>query len=469
MRTILIVDDDLSLARTLEIYFRRKKYGVSVTGAGEKALSLWHSEAPDLILLDVQLPDMDGAEVLARAKKERLKGEVVMITAYHDTDAVLKAIRLGAADYLYKPLSMRALDLVLENVLNQKEHLEKAARFSHVISKSYEHDQVVGTSTKTLELIKAIAKVSETRATVLIEGETGTGKELVARTIHQQSFAREPFIAINCANFVGTLIESELFGHEKGAFTGAIQRKVGKFECANSGTILLDEIGELPLDFQPKLLRVLQEHEFQTVGGTRTIPLRARILAATNRDLAAMVKEGSFREDLYYRLNIFAIRIAPLRDRPEDILPLTEYFVGRFNREMQRGVRISRIPLPYIDALKGHAWPGNIRELQNVVQRGYILSQGDCLELDMDWLRVSRTDADEAEGQIISAGGVPPSLADVEKAHILKTLAYTRWNHGEACKILGISRPTLRKKISDYSLSLGKDHVQVERNLTPAG
>lgn len=452
MKTIMIVDDDTSLTRTLELYFRGKAYHVSVFRTGRDALDHWRAEEPDLVLLDVQLPDMDGPEVLENAKGEELQGEVVMITAFHDTEATLKAIRLGAADYLYKPIDLDALDLLLEKILRQKAQREKLARLSHVISRPYKPNQVIGRSKGMLEVIKAVAQVAHTPASVLLEGETGTGKELIAQTIHQEWAPDEPFVAINCAAIVENLLESELFGHEKGAFTGATQRKVGRLEVAGRGTVFLDEISEFPLELQAKLLRVLQEREFQRVGGVKTIPLNARIIAATNRSMEAMVETGSFREDLYFRLKVFFIRIPPLRERTEDIVPLTEYFVHRLNEEM--GGRVSRIPHAHLEALKAYDWPGNVRELQNVLRRAMILSNGETLELDENWLQrkeplpmLKRRDSlntDEQEELL--------SLAEVEKAHILKVLQHTRGNYGEACRILGISRPTLRRKIGEYTL-----------------
>jgi len=457
MKKILIVDDDPSLARTLELYFRGRHYDVCVCGSGREALELWQTEEPDLILLDVQLPDMDGPEVLARAKQEDFRGEAIMITAYNDTQATLKAIRLGALDYLYKPIDLDALDLLLEKTMVQKRQRERLSELCHVISESYKPDQIVGRSKKTLEVIKAIAQVSETAVSVLVEGETGTGKELVARMIHQQSAPDDPFIAINCAAVVANLLESELFGHEKGSFTGAAHRKVGKLEFAGSGTVFLDEIGDFPLDLQAKLLRVLQEREFQRIGGLRTIPLQARIIAATNRDLESMVREGLFREDLYFRLKVFVIRVPPLRERPEDITPLTEYFLNRLNQEMHK--RVVRIPQFHLEALQAYDWPGNIRELQNVLRRGMILSPGEILELDTNWLqkKQSRPQTGTAGGNTSNGADMPQSLADVERAHVTKVLEFTHWNYGEACKILGVSRPTLRKKISDYGLAVELD------------
>ena len=258
-------------------------------------------------------------------------------------------------------------------------------RLSHVVSKSHKPNQIIGRSKAMLEVIKAIAQVAQTPASVLLEGETGTGKELVAQTIHQESAPEDPFVAINCAAIVENLLESELFGHERGAFTGATHRKIGKLEIAGKGTVFLDEIAEFPVELQAKLLRVLQEREFHRVGGLQAIPMQARVIAATNRNLEAMVEEGAFREDLYFRLKVFVIRIPPLRERAEDIIPLTEYFVHLLNQEM--GKKVSRIPHTHLDALRSYDWPGNVRELQNVLRRGMIVCKGELLELNESWIQ----------------------------------------------------------------------------------
>ena len=457
MKRIMIVDDDTSLTRTLELYFRGKNYDVSIFRTAREALEHWRVREPDLILLDVQLPDMDGPEVLENAKREELAGEVVMITAFHDTEATLKAIQLGAADYLYKPIDLDALDLLLEKILLQKAERERQARLSHVVSKSHKPNQIIGRSKAMLEVIKAIAQVAQTPASVLLEGETGTGKELVAQTIHQESAPEDPFVAINCAAIVENLLESELFGHERGAFTGATHRKIGKLEIAGKGTVFLDEIAEFPVELQAKLLRVLQEREFHRVGGLQAIPMQARVIAATNRNLEAMVEEGAFREDLYFRLKVFVIPIPPLRERAEDIIPLTEYFVHLLNQEM--GKKVSRIPHTHLDALRSYDWPGNVRELQNVLRRGMIVCKGELLELNESWIQKK-----DLPPKVESENAAKPdeeeelqSLDDVEKAHIMKVLRRTRGNYGEACRILGISRPTLRRKISEYNLLVELD------------
>jgi two-component system response regulator AtoC len=448
MKKILLIDDEHSLVRTLELYFQSKGYLVLAAFDAREGLDLWREHEPDLVLLDVQLPGMDGTQALSAAKDENLSGDVIMITAFQDMEATLAAIQRGAADYLYKPLDLDALDVLLEKILMRRKEREKIERLSHVISESFKPNQIIGKSNATLEVLKDIARVALTPVTVLIEGDTGAGKELVARTIHQQWAPHEPFVAINCAAVVSNLLESELFGHERGAFTGAVQRKPGKLEIAGSGTVFLDEVGELPLEIQAKFLRVLQEKQFQSVGGLKDIPFKARLLAATNRNLESMVQAGSFREDLYFRLKVFVIRIPPLRERPEDIVPLAENFVSRMNRELNRNV--TRIPMEYIKTLKAYDWPGNVRELENVLRRALILSRSDVLELDECWFH--RSEAIHTPASACEESDELKSLNCVEKEHILKILKHTGGNYGEACKILGITRPTLRKKINDYGL-----------------
>lgn len=449
MNKILIIDDDQSLARTLELYFRSKAYDVSVAFNAQQGLDVWRSEEPDLVLLDVHLPGMDGTDALALAKQENLTGDVIMITAFQNMDATLAAIKRGAVDYLYKPLDLDALDVLLEKLLVWKISRDKIEKLSHVISESYKPNQIIGPSLATLEVIKDVARVSQVPLSVLITGETGTGKELVARTIHQQSAPEEPFVAINCAAIVSTLLESELFGHEKGAFTGATQRKMGKLEVAGNGTIFLDEIAELSLDLQAKFLRVLQEKEFQRVGGLKEIPMKGRIVAATNRDLGGLVERGQFREDLYFRLKVFTIHIPPLRKRPEDIIPLAEYFISQLNRELHKN--IERIPNRCVEILRAFPWPGNVRELQNVLRRAAMVSRGNILELDECWLQGNARQCESAS-EADKKHEVLRSLEEVEKEHIRMVLRHTGGNYGEACKILGVSRPTLRKKIADYGL-----------------
>ena len=453
MKKILLIDDESSLVRTLDLYFRGKGYNVFSAFDAREGLRLWRKNEPDIVLLDVQLPGMDGTQALATAKDENLPGDVIMITAFQDMEATLAAIQRGATDYLYKPLDLDSLDVLLEKILVRRREREKIERLSHVVSDSFKPNQIIGKSQATLEVLKDIARVAGSPVTVLIQGETGTGKELVARTIHQQWAPDEPFVAINCAAIVSNLLESELFGHERGAFTGAIQRKPGKLEIAGSGTLFLDEVGELPLETQAKFLRVLQEKQFQRVGALKDIAFKARLLVATNRDLESMVEAGGFREDLYFRLKVFVIRIPPLRERIEDIVPLAENFISRMNRELDRNVK--RIPMEYIRVLTAYDWPGNVRELENMIRRAMILSKAEVLEIDQCWFERREPAADKACG---SQENQLRSLSDMEKEHISKILRHTGGNYGEACKILGITRPTLRKKINDYGLEA--DHKE---------
>lgn len=455
MKKILLIDDEVSLVRTLELYFRGKGYQVFAAFDAREGLELWREHEPDIVLLDVQLPGMDGTQALQTAKDEELSGDVIMITAFQDMEATLAAIQHGAADYLYKPLDLDSLDVLLEKFLARRKEREKIESLSHVITESSKPNQIIGKSQATLEVLKDIARVAASPVTVLIGGETGTGKELVARTIHQQWAPNEPFVAINCAAIVGNLLESELFGHERGAFTGAVQKKPGKLEIAGSGTVFLDEVGELPLEIQAKFLRVLQEKQFQHVGGLKDIPFRARLLVATNRDLESMSRAGAFREDLYFRLKVFEIHIRPLRERTEDIIPLAENFVSRMNRELDRNV--TRIPMEYIKALEAYDWPGNVRELENMLRRAMILSKGEVLEIDQ-----CRLEPRQAAPPAVSEpqDSRLKSLSEVEKEHIVKILRHTGGNYGEACRILGITRPTLRKKMNDYGLKESPGSVQ---------
>jgi DNA-binding NtrC family response regulator len=436
---ILIVDDDRALRRSLELQLQGRKLQVSTAANLAEAEMLWRAESPALVILDLMLPDGEGLDLLTRMKSLGDAAKVIMITGHHDMEKAVAAMRLGAFDYAHKPLDVDELDRVLDRALAEIVAESKTA----ITPEASGGLRMAGRSRAILELHKAIGQASRGRASVLIRGESGTGKELVARIIHRNLAPSSPFVAVNCSALVPTLLESELFGHEKGAFTGALSRRVGRLELAGEGVMFLDEIGDLPADLQAKLLRVLQEKEFERVGGNVTLPFAAVVLAATHRDLEAMVASGEFREDLYYRLKVVEIAVPPLRERKEDIPHLVAAFLDRYNREFHR--EVARVPATTLAALQSYDWPGNVRELENRVQAGIMASSGDSLRVEIPTAPAAQAGADTAPGW-------RRSLAEVEAEQICRVLERTDWALGETCEILGISRPTLRKKIAEYGI-----------------
>jgi two-component system response regulator AtoC len=439
---IVIVDDNLELLESLELYFREKGYGVAIADNGESGLALIQARKPEIAIIDLRLPGMSGLELLKILKVEGVDCRTVVITAYQEMETTVQAIKLGAFDYLHKPIDIDVLDAVIDKALSDIPETESI----WVVDEEFKENTIVGRSDELKEIYKLIGLLSEVRTTALVVGESGTGKELVARAIHYHSSSSgEPFVAINCSAIVENLLESELFGHEQGSFTGASTTKKGKLEIAGSGTLFLDEISELPLHLQAKLLRFMQEREFERVGGNRKIKFNARIIAATNRDLSQMVKRGEFREDLYFRLKVFVIDIPPLRKHREDIPLLVEYLVEKINRTTGKNIR--RIPKTAINRFMEHDWPGNIRELENVLTRAVILSKDDCLQeaCVVNLLRQPQ-DPYPASFQL-------KSLSEIEAQHIAQVLEHCQWNISRAARILGITRPTLRRKIKSLNLT----------------
>jgi two-component system response regulator AtoC len=447
-RRILIIDDERPLLETLEMFLAEKGYTVCCAESGAEGLKQCIIFDPQVIILDIRLPDMDGLEVLQELIRQGRKN-IIIITAFHDMDITIKAMKFGAFDYIPKPIDVEELDRAIDKALKSS----ISARTSDAIcidSSSFVEGKIVGKSKEIKEILKAIGVLSENRVTVLIEGETGTGKELIARAIHCNSPYREhPFQPINCSAIVGTLLESELFGHEKGAFTGASSSKRGKFELAGEGTIFLDEIGEIPFELQSKLLRFLQEKEFERLGGEKKIKSNARIIAATNKDLWGLVKDGAFRDDLYYRLNVAAIKLPPLRERKSDIPLLVEYILRKINYELSKG--IIKVEEEALKKMIEYDWPGNVRELENILTHAAINTQGEVVleELITPLLGQKLPNP-------MSARDVPnreQTFRDIEKEHIIGVLNRTHWHLGKACEILGISRPTLRHKLKTYEIS----------------
>jgi len=441
MPRLLIIDDEVNLARELSFFFKSRGYETITAGNLAEGVECFEEQRPSFVICDVRLPDGSGIDALRRIRAVDPSAYVIMITAFQDMQTTIQAMQLGAFDYIHKPLDPLELDIVISKAReNQRLHHALRRLEAERSEPSAEHT-LIGKSKAILEIYKTIGVVSVSNATVLVTGESGTGKELVARAIHHNASPKEPFISVNCSAIVETLLESELFGHEKGAFTGATARKMGKFELAGKGTIFLDEVGDMAPALQTKLLRVLQEREFTRVGGWEQLRTEARVIAATNQDLESMVETGQFREDLYYRLKVIHVRIAPLHERREDIPLLVEHFLKKINREVHK--EVFKVPENAMERLTAYAWRGNVRELENVLTRAVVLSKGEVLELPS---------LEEPPGFARANGFSLRRLEDVEAEHIQKVLDSVDWHQGRACDILGISRPTLRKKIRDYKL-----------------
>ena len=445
MVKVLIVDDDEHIRESLELYLKENGYEVISAPNGSMALFHFNHDKPKIIILDIRLPDMDGLEVLRRIKASNGKVQVAMITAFQDMETTIAAMKLGACEYIHKPIDINEFEMIIERM---KETLSLNERYGELteINGEYKVNNIIGKSNAMKEVFKIIGLVSESKTSILIQGESGTGKELIAKVIHNNSlFKNEPFIPINCSALPETLLESELFGHEKGAFTGAVSAKKGKFELAQNGTIFLDEIGEISSNVQVKLLRFLQDKEFERLGSERKTLSNARIIAATNRDLSEFVRTGKFREDLYFRLKVVTIDIPPLRERRSDIPHLVEYLLAKVNRELHRNVR--KVPQNVMGRLMEYDWPGNVRELENVLIRAVLLAKGEVLleEHITGFLKRVIPLVDEKDPKTLS-------LQEMEKKHIRQILHLVNWNKGKACEILQISRPTLRHKMKLYQI-----------------
>jgi len=432
------------------MHLEERGFGVMSAATGAEGFRLAAEASPAAIVLDIRLPDVSGIDLIPELRKRAAEAPVLMITAHHDMASTILAMKAGAFDYIHKPIDIQAFDVALDRALEVR-RLSKGTDYLSVEGGgAFKMDDIVGTSPPMLQLFKDVGRVAASRATVLIQGESGTGKELIARVIHSYSAPQKPFIGIDCSAIVDTLLESELFGHEKGAFTGAVQTKPGKFELAEEGSIFLDEIGELSQNLQAKLLRVLQEREVDRVGGVRRIPIRARILAATNRDLAEEMRTGRFREDLYQRLKVVTLRLPPLRERAGDIPLLVEHLLVKINQRLHKNLR--RVPREVIEKLQRRPWPGNVRELENVLTRAAVLSQGDMLlqEHLVDQGGIPRSEARPLPSVV---DGRVATLDEVERDHIVRVWTLARGNKGKTCQMLGISRPTLERKLKKYGIA----------------
>ena len=456
--SILIVDDDEVMRETLSDVLRKRGYEIFSVGSGNGALSLMKKSIIDLILLDMRLPDIDGLEVLKKIKEFDTEILVIMMTAYSDVQTAVSSMKSGAYDYINKPFELDELKLLIEKGLETKSLINEVRRLHRQQKENYENSHIYGVSPQIHYVKELIGMISKTHKTsVLIQGESGTGKELAANAVHYNSLRQDkPLMKINCSAIPDSLLESELFGYEKGAFTDAKNTKKGLFELADGGTVFLDEIGDMNPFLQSKILRVLENQTFMRVGGEREIKVDIRVIAATNKNLEAMVKEGLFRKDLYYRLKVMVVEMPPLRDRLEDILLLSSLFIEENNKEYNKAIK------GFSDEAKKlmvqYAWPGNVRELKNVIERAMILTDQEVITPKHLPFELKQTEKmpQENRGEEISEATMDlsdMSLEGMEKHHLSKVLKRLEWNKSKASKFLGISRATLRAKIKKYNIA----------------
>ncbi len=444
MEKILVIDDDESLLILLKKLLEYFECKLLTAGNGRDGIRLTEQEIPDVVITDLAMPEVTGLDILKRAKEIDENIPVIIVTAQDAMAPTITAIQLGAYDYISKPIDQDRFRLLVKRALESKRLYDKYSNVSSQTAEKLQDECVlIGNTPEIKEVFKQIGMVSINRVTVLIQGESGTGKELVAKIIHSSGITKDyPFVAVNCSALSETLLESELFGHVKGAFTGAVRDKKGKFELAGNGTIFLDEISEISLNLQVKLLRIIQEKEFEKVGGETSIPLKARIITATNSDLSKLVSEGKFREDLYFRLKVFTIQTPDLNSRKADIPQLVIHFLAKINKELHKNVNV--VPLETMEILQNHNWVGNIRELENTLTQAVVLAKGNVLSKEYLILR-----------KVISADGNNDlaSLTEVEKNHIKKVLELKGWNKTESAKVLGIAKSTLYQKIEEYGIT----------------
>ncbi len=445
-KTILITDDDASLRRVIEYNLSNRGYRLLLASNGEEALNIFKSEDVDIVVTDIKMEKMDGLELLENIKRLNSNVLVIMITAYGSVETAVKAMKLGAHDYITKPFDRDELQIVIEKALNLQSLIVENIRLRQELTDRFSLNNVIGVSSKMKKIYDLVARVAKSDSTILLQGESGTGKELIARAIHfNSSRAEKPFVTVNCSAIPENLLESELFGYVKGAFTGAIKDKPGKFEAANGGTIFLDEIGDIRKDLQAKLLRVLQEKSIDKVGATQNIHVDIRIIAATNILLEIAVKEGKFREDLYYRISVIPILLPPLRERKDDIPMLTQHFIDK------HGGKGCKILPEALDILNSYDWPGNVRELENIIERVLVLRKKDNIispEDIPDYIRIKQCSSPISLE--IPDDGI--KLEEVEKALIVNALNKAKQNQTRAAELLAISRQTLIYRMQKYDI-----------------
>ncbi len=450
MSSILIVEDEPKMRRLLEISLGEEGHSVHTAAEAETGLKCLRREAIDLVLTDLKLPGMNGLEFLQEAKRLDATMPIVVMTAYGSVETAVDAMKAGASDYVLKPFTMAEMKLVVRKELDVQKMRNENRSLREALGRKYHYQNIVARSVKMQEVLALVARVAPTHSTVLLGGESGVGKDLIARAIHQNSRRSSgPFIKINSTAIPDNLFESELFGYEKGAFTGANTSKPGKFELADKGSLFLDEIGDVPAPIQVKLLRVLQEREFERLGGTKTLKVDVRLIAATNKDLRAALEQGTFREDLYYRLNVVPIDIPPLREHKEDIPDLVKHFLARFSQ--MNGREIETITQPALKQLMDYHWPGNVRQLENTVERAVALSDDEIIDVDDIHL-------DSGPSKSIAASAAPllpegMTLEQWEDEMIREALRRAQGNKSQAARMLGLSRNALRYRLSKLGVA----------------
>ena len=443
---ILIADDEEAARRSLAQILEEDGFKVSLASNGEEALTLVAQESPDVLLTDLRMPVMDGHELLNRVRQGYPDIPVVIMTAHGTIASAVQAVRDGAEDYLTKPIDVEDLELLIERALKRRRLLAETRVLRERVDEKYRFENIIGRSPEMMEVYRLIEQVAPSQASILITGESGTGKELIAQAIHQRSMRRDgAFVKVACAALPETLLESELFGHERGAFTGALARRAGRFEIAAGGTIFLDEIGDVAPAMQVKLLRFLQERQFERLGGNQTLTVDVRVITATHRDLQALIKEGKFRDDLFYRLNVIEIPLPPLRSRAQDIPLLVDFFVRRFSTANEK--RVERVSDDALAALMAYHWPGNVRELEHAIERAVILSRDPVMDDSLfPNLPKAETPAAASGGPVVPGA----SLEEIERDAILRTLEAVGGSTSRAAAILKISARTIQYKLKQY-------------------
>ena len=456
MKRILVVDDEESVRKMLSVVLEKEGFDVICAGNGREALEAFRTQSPDIVIMDIRMPEMDGLQALEEICKQDKNATVILMTAYAAVDTAVQAMKLGAFDYVIKPFDLDEILLLVGRAQQLRQMRSDINLLHRELSDSYRLDRILTDSPKMKELCHTVTKISKSNASVLITGESGSGKELIASAIHYNSRrCKGPFVKMNCGAVPEGLLESEFFGHERGAFTGAIARRRGRFEQANGGSIFLDEIGDISPGLQVKLLRVLQEREFERIGGETTIKTDVRLIVATNRDLESMVKTGAFRQDLYYRLNVVNLQVPALRERPEDIRLLAEHFLQRFSAENER--EIYKFDDGALSCLLNYRWPGNIRELANAVESAVIMSVGSIIlpeDLPKSIMSAARRSAAEADVPETAEDARPlkEMVREFERQVIVQALDRNQGNRIKTARELGISRRSLLYKRQEYNI-----------------